>query len=78
MARTTLRKRIDELELQISRLQDEVRAAKRERAKDWRRTMGAFTDDEGMQEILREAMRLREADRKKARSRVPAGGKRSR
>ncbi len=38
--------------------------------KDWRRTIGAFTDDEGMKEILREAIRFRELDRKKARSKT--------
>jgi len=40
--------------------------------KDWRRTIGAFTDDEGMKRILRDALRLREADRKKARSKGTA------
>jgi len=40
----------------------------RTRNKDWRRTVGVFTDDPGMQSILRDAMRLREADRKKARA----------
>ena len=35
------------------------------KTKDWRQTIGAFTDDEGMKEILREAIRLRELDRKK-------------
>ena len=37
---------------------------------DWRRTVGAFTDDEGLKEVLQEAMRLRDLDRKKARSKA--------
>jgi hypothetical protein len=40
-----------------------------ERAKDWRRTIGMFTDNPGMKELFAEAMRLREADRGKARRR---------
>ncbi|MFL5338947.1 MAG: hypothetical protein ACJ8F7_02170 [Gemmataceae bacterium] len=39
------------------------------RAKDWRRTIGIFTDTPGMKELLAEAMKLREADRRKARRR---------
>ena len=34
--------------------------------KDWRRTVGRFS---GLQEVFAEAMKLREADRKKARHR---------
>ena len=65
MTALTLEQRVNALEAQVARLQDELRAAEARRSKDWRRTIGAFTDDEGMQEILRDAMRLREADRKK-------------
>jgi hypothetical protein len=35
--------------------------------KDWRRTVGKFPE---MQEIFAEAMKLREADRKKARNKT--------
>jgi len=35
--------------------------------KDWRRTVGMFTDDPGMKELFAEAIKLREADRRKAR-----------
>jgi hypothetical protein len=35
--------------------------------KDWRKAVGIFTDNPGMLEILDEAMKLREADRAKAR-----------
>ena len=64
MIRPNLEKRVESLEAQVA----ELRAARASLPKDWRRTIGAFTDDPGMQEILKEAMRLRDADRKKARS----------
>jgi osmotically-inducible protein OsmY len=67
MTRLNLDKRVALLESQMAQLQNELRSTG-VRKKDWRRTIGAFTDDEGMQEILREAMRLREADRRKSRS----------
>ena len=37
--------------------------------KDWRRTVGMFTDNPGMKELFAEAIKLREADRRKARRR---------
>jgi hypothetical protein len=37
------------------------------REKDWRRTIGMFTDNPGMKELFAEALKLREADRKSAR-----------
>jgi len=77
MTNLTLDKRVKLLESQMAQLQDELRATG-SRKKDWRRTIGAFTDDEGMQEILREAMRLREADRRKVRSRPAAKGRTTR
>jgi hypothetical protein len=67
MTRVTLERRVQSLEVQVSELQDQLQSMRQ--AKDWRRTIGAFTDDEGMKEILREAMGLREADRKKTRPR---------
>jgi hypothetical protein len=70
MPRATIEKRLDELESRVAELQAAVRA--KQPAKDWRRTIGAFTDDAGMQEILNEAMRLREEDRKKARATKPS------
>jgi hypothetical protein len=35
--------------------------------KDWRRTIGVFTDNTGMKELFAAALKLREADRWKAR-----------
>jgi hypothetical protein len=46
----------------------ELQLIKEERAKDWRRTIGAFTDNEGVKDLLHDAMRLREEDRRKTRS----------
>jgi hypothetical protein len=37
------------------------------RKKDWRKAIGIFTDNPGMLEIFEEAMKIREADRAKAR-----------
>jgi hypothetical protein len=39
------------------------------REKDWRRTIGMFTDNPGMKELFVEAMKLRKADRRKGRLR---------
>jgi hypothetical protein len=39
--------------------------------KDWRRTVGMFTDNPGMKELFAKAMKLREADRHKALRRQP-------
>jgi hypothetical protein len=52
-------------------LREEVRAQRQEKSRDWRRTIGAFTD-EGMREILKDAMKLREADRQQARAKTTA------
>jgi hypothetical protein len=65
MAKQTLEERLTRLESRVAELQAEVATRPK---KDWRRTIGAFTDDAGMKEILKEAMRLREADRRKARA----------
>lgn len=65
MPNSTVEERLEQLESRVAKLEEELRAA-RGRSKDWRRTIGAFTDDDGMHAILREAIRLRESDRKKA------------
>lgn len=64
----TLEQRVAVLELELSELK-----AQRENGhvKDWRRTVGMFTDNTGMKELFAEAMKLREADRGKARRRPP-------
>jgi hypothetical protein len=63
------------LEQRVAALEHEVSELKARpangRVKDWRRTVGRFTDDPGMKEIFAEAMKLREADRRKARRPAP-------
>ncbi|MBW3598776.1 MAG: hypothetical protein KY475_16060 [Planctomycetes bacterium] len=81
MASTNLEQRLEDLELRVDQLQIELRSAQLgaagvARDKDWRRTIGAITDDEGMKAIFQEAMRLREEDRRQARSRGGNGRKR--
>ena|SRR5687767_1535471 len=61
---TSLEQRVAELERQVAELKAMANGA---REPDWRRTIGMFTDDDGMQEIFAEAMKYREADREKAR-----------
>jgi hypothetical protein len=61
------------LEQRVAVLERELSELKAQRGnghvKDWRRTVGMFTDNPGMKELFAEAMKLREADRKKARRR---------
>jgi hypothetical protein len=60
------------IEQRVAVLEHELAALKARRGngrKDWRRTVGIFTDNPGMKELFAEAMKLREADRRKARRR---------
>jgi hypothetical protein len=66
MSERSIHKRLAQLESRVAQLQQAVRKGDRP-AKNWRRTIGAYTDDAGMQAILQEAMRLRESDRQRAR-----------
>ena len=68
MANTPLEKRVAQLEVQVAKLQNELSASRQQSSKDWRRTIGIFTDDEGMKAIFDEARKLRKADRRKARA----------
>ena len=76
MASVSLQERVKILESQVDKLQSQLRTVRK--SKDWRRTIGAFTDDEGMQQILKDAMRLREADRRKIRTRATPPRKKQR
>ena len=67
MADASLKGRVAALEEQVAKLLTE--RANGTRKRDWRRTVGMFTDNPGMQELFADAQRLREADRKKARRR---------
>ena len=44
-----------------------ARQAHDSRKKDWRRTVGMFTDNPGVLELFADAQKIRKADRKKAR-----------
>jgi hypothetical protein len=66
MPPSSLERRVATLEKEVAELKSQRGTA---RDKDWRRTVGVFTDNPGMQELLAEAMKLREADRRKARRR---------
>jgi hypothetical protein len=68
MESPTIEQRVAVLEQELSQLKARPRAGK---VKDWRRTVGMFAEDSGMKELFAEAMKLREADRLKARRRQP-------
>lgn len=66
MPRTTLEVRVAELEKQVSGLLAE--RAGGQPVKDWRRTRGTFTGDEIMRQVFEEGRKIRESERKLARS----------
>lgn len=69
MARKSIEQRVATLESQMAQVKDQLADSNGD--KDWRRTIGAFTGDDEMLKILRDAMKLREADRKAARTKKP-------
>ena len=77
MASPTLTQRVALLETQLAQLQNSLHAADKS-GKDWRRTIGMFTEDDEMKVIFQAALQLREADREKARSRSVAKSRKSR
>jgi hypothetical protein len=66
----TVEERLSQLETRVAELQSALQVL-RPPTKDWRKTIGAFTDDIGMQAILEDAIQLREDDRRKARTKKP-------
>jgi hypothetical protein len=66
MTQATLEQRVAALERQVAQLSKQ--AAATPPVKDWRRTVGMFSGDEGMKEIIAEGRKIREADRRKARA----------
>jgi hypothetical protein len=64
----SLEQRVAALERELAKLKSQQGEG---RKKDWRRTIGMFTDNPEMKELFAEAMKLREADRSKARRRQP-------
>ena len=67
MAQLTLEELVSALESDVSELKAPPKQVNRK--KNWRRTIGMFTGDEMMKRIDQEALKYREADRRKARRR---------
>lgn len=61
MRQSAIEKRLSNLETRVSELGRMV--SQPSSAKDWRRSIGAFTDDPAMQAVLDDALRIRAADR---------------
>jgi len=68
MRQPNLEKRLSALEVRVSELDRMV--SQSPRAKDWRRSIGAFTDDPAMQAVFVNALRIRAADRARAHRRI--------
>jgi hypothetical protein len=66
MKTLTIEQRVAALEQELSDLKEERSNGRVKRVKDWRRTIGQFTDKPEMKELFAEAMKLRDADRRKA------------
>lgn len=60
----SLKERVELLESQLAELRETVQGG---RAKDWRRAIEKYAGDEDLQAVFSEAMKLREADRKRVR-----------
>lgn len=67
MSRATLEARVAALERQVGALL--ANHAGTGRAKDWRRTRGAFTGDDLMKQVFEEGRKIRDAERKRAQPR---------
>jgi hypothetical protein len=67
MTLQSLGKRLAALEQEVGALKKALVNGKRD--KDWRRTVGMFAGDDVMKQIDQETLRLREADRQRARRR---------
>lgn len=70
MSRATLEERVAALEKQLGALL--ANHAGTGRAKDWRRTRGAFTGNDLLKQVFEEGRKIRAAERKRAQ---PRGGK---
>lgn len=62
---TALEQRVDVLEKRVTEVLERTLAPARE--KDWRSTLGMFTNDPVMREIDEEGRKIREAEREQAR-----------
>ena len=64
MSTVTLEERAAKLEGLVDELHDQRTSADTPGRDDWRSTVGMFANDAVMEEILEEAQRIREADRR--------------
>jgi hypothetical protein len=64
MSRATLEEQVSALEKQVGALLASHTGPRR--ARDWRRTRGAFTGDDLMKQVFEEGRRIRDAERKRA------------
>jgi hypothetical protein len=67
MSHATLEERVARLEKRLDELVQEKSAVDQPLQKDWRRTVGMFKGDAIMKEIIDEALRMREEERREAR-----------
>ncbi len=67
MASQQLADRVARLEAELIELRAEVHASRRGIAMNWRRAVQEYAGDEDLLNVFREAMQLREADRKRTR-----------
>ena len=67
MIRPNLEKRVASLEAQLA----DLRAARGNQPKDWRRAVAKYAGDADLQSVFAAAIKLREADRKRAKKRTP-------
>jgi len=66
MKKQNLEERVVSLEKKVAELESSLNGGYQ---KDWRRTFGMFTGDEGMKRVDEEARKIRERDRQKTRPR---------
>ncbi len=66
MSMVSIEERVTKLEGLVDELRERRASADIPWRDDWRSTVGMFADDDVMQEILDEAQRIREADRRQA------------
>lgn len=70
MSTKELEKRITEIESQLLEMRRQLKSAVGKRStQNWRRAIAAFSGDDDLQRIFTEAMKLREANRERARVR---------
>jgi hypothetical protein len=72
MPRLDLAKRVATLESQVMELQEQLRSVQPRKQKDWRRAVEKYAGDADVQSVFAEALKLRDADRKRARRKPPA------